>query len=256
MVKRKRNSHIHSPADEEGRAYASSEYWEERYQSGQNLVWYYDFECLEPLIETCISEIGSVLEIGCGDSPLVASLERRSLDLVGIDFSKTIIDGLTKQQKGRKDAKVRYLYMDARQMSFSNEQFGFVVDKGTIDAMLCDSEKGFENVRCILTESLRVMQKNSKLMVISNMEIESENFEEAMQQSIIPVLSNEVDTNWKLDAHTVVSSDGSSHATVYIFTRSLRPCTRALSNQLARKRAGCDPRRDFHLPINISEYDD
>lgn len=256
MVKRKRNTLTQGSADEVGRAYASSEYWEERYQSGHNLAWYYDFECLQPLIETCIPEIGSVLEIGCGDSPLVASLERRSLELVGIDFSKTIIDGLVKQQKGKHDAKVRYVHMDARKMSLNDEQFDFIVDKGTIDAMLCDSEKGFENVRCILTECLRVMKKKSKLMMISNMEIESENFEEAMQESIIPVLSDELVTHWKLDAHAVVSSDGSSHATVYVFTRSPRPYTRALSRLLTKRRDGYDPQRDFHLPIKISEYGD
>jgi hypothetical protein len=255
MSKRKRK--IQSHTDEE-REYASCNYWEERYKSGHNVEWYFDFDCLQPLIEPCIESDGAaVLEIGCGDSPLIASLEERALGLFGIDFSKTIIDGLVKEQK--KSSIAQYLYMDARKMIFGEEHFDFIIDKGTIDAMLCYSKKGFENVRKILLECVRVMKNTAKLMLVSNMEFESENFSDTMQNCIIPVLSHGENLNWRLDVHAVRNDDGTSHASVYIFSSTPRPLTRALAKSINRRR-GQDTKIEralkFSLPIKISDYFD
>ena len=255
MSKRKRKTESHADGERE---YASCNYWEERYKSGHNIEWYFDFNCLQPLIEPCIGTSGAaVLEIGCGDSPLISSLEGRALDLFGIDFSKTIIEGLITEQK--KSSAAQYLYMDARKMTFQAEQFDFIIDKGTIDAMLCDSKKGFANVRQILSECVRVMKRTARIMLVSNMEFESDNFSETMQNCIIPVLSDGEHLNWKLDVHAVRNGDGTSHATVYVFSSVPRPNTRALAKSMkGRGVRGMDLERALHfsLPIKINEYFD
>ena len=49
-------------------------------------------------------------------------------------------------------------------MSFQDEEFDFIIDKGTLDALLCGS--GLENQ--LLKEISRVTKKNGKMLVISH----------------------------------------------------------------------------------------
>jgi hypothetical protein len=60
-------------AKDEG--YSEKKYWEKRYQEKAGYhEWYCNFENLKPLLEEIIVENDSVLEIGCGDSPLLTGL--------------------------------------------------------------------------------------------------------------------------------------------------------------------------------------
>ena len=54
--------------------------------------------------------------------------------------------------------------MDATQMSFPDQEFDFVVDKGTLDALLCGSGRELS----FLKEVSRVTKENGKLIVISH----------------------------------------------------------------------------------------
>ena len=96
--------------------YSSEAYWDNRYQgivrkSGEeSLEWYYSFDTLSPLIHQAvkITKTNStpcvVLEIGCGDRPLIPGFmyadgvfQDRDFSLHAIDFSRSVIDLLVQK---------------------------------------------------------------------------------------------------------------------------------------------------------------
>lgn len=56
--------------------------------------------------------------------------------------------------------------MDVRKLKYSNSSFDFIVDKSTIDALLC-GENSYLNVAIMLKEVQRVLKVNSYYMIIS-----------------------------------------------------------------------------------------
>ena len=240
-------------SSEEGRIsqdYSSESYWDQRYQNGGNHEWYYSFSLLKPLFEKCVggdgSFEGSILEIGCGDKPLIDGFEEMvgtNADLHAIDYSKAIIDAL---KKGENASRITYGAMDARKVSFEDNSFDFVVDKGTIDAMLCseDEEQAFANVRSIVSEALRIMKKSSaKFMIVSHLEVDSDDFNSVLQNCVVPCLDEHRAYIWAIEAHVVktiatphkkngkkrtnaVLEESGGFGTVYIIQSTPRKVTR------------------------------
>jgi ubiquinone/menaquinone biosynthesis C-methylase UbiE len=56
--------------------------------------------------------------------------------------------------------------MDVRDIKYPKENFDFIVDKSTIDAILC-GESSFVNVAKMLNEVQRVLKPNGIYMIIS-----------------------------------------------------------------------------------------
>lgn len=142
-----------------------------------NHEWYFGYDTLAPLVQESMEHLsegpkgriqspGSLLnshslsigatlkalEVGCGDQPLAPGLakdptfeeEGISVEVVAIDYSLTAVRGARKELRdsGVSGVNVRYETMDARHLTYPSESFDLVMDKGTIDAMLC--EKGEE----------------------------------------------------------------------------------------------------------------
>jgi 2-polyprenyl-3-methyl-5-hydroxy-6-metoxy-1,4-benzoquinol methylase len=187
--------------DEEDANYSSKDYWNERYclpcDDNTALLkndllsheWYYTFEDLAPLImqqdiikhrKNEMSQM-KVLEIGCGNKPLITSFNElteeskplfQSKNLYGIDFSEKVIEFLqdcqkdteasvdsvsasnvkkqkktTSQSSSEKketiDKKIHFECLDARNLStsYDNNSFDIIIDKGTMDAMLSEKKK-------------------------------------------------------------------------------------------------------------------
>lgn len=56
--------------------------------------------------------------------------------------------------------------MDCTQMSYNNNSFDFIIDKGTIDALACSDDDEF-NIRSTISECMRVLKSGGIYMVIS-----------------------------------------------------------------------------------------
>jgi ubiquinone/menaquinone biosynthesis C-methylase UbiE len=222
-------------------SYSSQEYWETRYQKVQGFhEWYCSYDNLKPLLEQKISLNHSVLEIGCGDSPLLPGLlEAGHTGLLhGIDFSKSIILKLIDDQTKKSELCVtaEYLEMDARHLKYEDDSWDVVLDKGTLDAMLCDKETGLVNARELTEEACRVLKKSSGVMVfISHIQVETPEFDDWMQNCILPVLDDHRSYLWKIEAHVGSAdnprgdseSESESHSpTVYIISSRPRKFTR------------------------------
>jgi precorrin-6B methylase 2 len=213
--------------------YSSQEYWEGRYQAPEGFhEWYCSYENLKPLLEMHISSSDSVLEIGCGDSPLVTGMLSggHSGKLHAIDFSESIIRKVIDDQTktGVSSSKIDYLEMDARKLTYESDSWDAVIDKGTLDAMLCDKKTGLTNAKELISEACRVLQKSSGVLVfISHIQVETVEFDDWMQNCVLPVLDDHRSYLWTVEAHTGRGRVGETESpTVFIISSKPRRFTR------------------------------
>ena len=145
-----------------GRDYASAEYWEERYQKDKGLFdWYFDYN---EVLERHLMSLGiepPVLVVGCGNSNLSMQLEQKGIyPIVSTDISKTCCRNMSKQYGGC------YLPMDVCSLNFRENSFPCVIDKGTLDALLCG--KNYEvAVTKMMREIGRVLAVNGIFIEIT-----------------------------------------------------------------------------------------
>lgn len=215
--------------------YSSKDYWESRYQEvGGFHEWYFSYDDLQPLLVSHISAEDSVLEIGCGDSPLLTGMldSGHTGKLHAIDFSRSIIEKVIEDQAKLApiSVSITYLEMDARKLIYDQDTWDTVIDKGTMDAMLCDKITGFTNGRALVSEACRVLKKaRGTIVFISHIQPETAEFHSWMQKCILPVLDEYRSSLWKVEAHigsTTHSPEETESPTVYIITSKTRRFTR------------------------------
>jgi EEF1A lysine methyltransferase 4 len=190
--------------------YASKAYWDKRY--AECLIeheWYYSFKILEPLIVESINWTNEtkVLEVGCGDRPLVKELAELDINvgkIEAIDYSQRVIDLLlSKQKKGELSNKINFSFMDACNMTYPSNSFDLVLEKGTMDAILSDKRKGISNAVKLISSIVNVMKPTSTLLLVSHIEIDTEEFELLTHKILLPSLGSKFDVHWKIEAHVV-----------------------------------------------------
>ena len=231
---KKENEH----KEEETDLYHSQTYWEERYQNKKGYhEWYFDYSCLEPLLEGNLSSSNAmVLELGCGDSPMVSAMkDHQQSCLHAIDFSETIVAKLLQDQSSLpKEDRIVYCVQDARNMTcYAANSFDLILEKGTVDAMLCDKKNGFFNVKNIIKEACRVLKKDvlTTFVMVSHMDVESTEFSSFMQQSVLPAMEEyQSMARWVIEAHTQSADASTESATVYKLVAYPRRATRATAN--------------------------
>lgn len=115
--------------------YSSAEYWEERYEGQKECFdWYFDWR---EYFEDNIGKLGiqaPVLIVGCGNSDMSIKIEEQGImPVVSIDISKVVCEFMAEKTNGG-----AYVPMDVCCLQFRDECFECVIDKGTLDAILCD----------------------------------------------------------------------------------------------------------------------
>ena len=88
-----------------------------------------------------------------------------NVEMVCIDFSKEVIK--KRRAKDLKGLTVRFLCIDVRQMKpFSSEEYDLIIDKGTIDCLLCE-DNFIKEVLKAMMECYRVLKMGGKMLIIS-----------------------------------------------------------------------------------------
>jgi EEF1A lysine methyltransferase 4 len=119
--------------------YHSRDYWEETYRASGDAVddWLQTFDVLRPHIESAAQPADRVLIIGNGNSPLGEQMYDAGWhDIVCVDFSPTVTAAMAARAGGRPG--LSYREMDVRRLAFDDASFDAVIDKGTLDAIICD----------------------------------------------------------------------------------------------------------------------
>eukprot|EP00762_Andalucia_godoyi_P006774 ANDGO_00919.mRNA.1 Methyltransferase-like protein 13 len=155
--------------------YASSSYWDERYaRDGEAFDWYVTYAgSLRDLVEQHVSRTGSTLVVGCGTSTLSSDLAADGFSkLTSVDFSRTCIQLMSKRHPG-----LQWLVMDLASLSIPSTSIDAVLDKGTIDTILC-GEGGQERAAVVLGHLARVLKPGGVFLCISH----------AMPDARLPIL--------------------------------------------------------------------
>jgi ubiquinone/menaquinone biosynthesis C-methylase UbiE len=183
----------------------------------------------------------SVLEVGCGDVPLGADLsfELEKLQqetgcssqgivkrIVCIDYSETVVHAMTKHylsapttatdndtktKTDKSGGSLEFAVEDARHLSYPNESFELILEKGTLDAMLSNKESGLANCVLIVTECARVLTMGGYIVIISHLNAHTPNgiswLEEVVQTGLRAGGGN---ANWEIEVHgnDQVSTEG------------------------------------------------
>ena len=86
-------------------------------------------------------------------------------DITNCDISKVVIESMKKRNLvGRPEMK--WDVMDIRKMEYEDNTFDLVIDKSTIDAVMC-GEHSEINAAIILKECQRILKPGGRYVVIS-----------------------------------------------------------------------------------------
>ena len=145
--------------------YGNIEYWKERYESNLNdeYEWFQSWENIYPFIKNFIHPNRNALNIGCGNSPMSFQMLPYFSSIVSTDISETLINQMKKRYP---DEHLQWEVMDCRKMTFPNNFFDYIFEKGTIDALYC-SDSSSNDIIQTLDEISRILKPEGYFISIS-----------------------------------------------------------------------------------------
>ncbi len=147
--------------------YGDPKYWDERYRQQHDTTydWLENYETLKPLLDNIISRDQSILNIGCGNAIVTEDMyDDGYLNIVNTDISPIVIDNMKQRNICRPTMK--WDVDDVLGMQYNNESFDVVIDKSTLDAILC-GKQSFMNAAIMLAEVQRVLKTGGIYLIIS-----------------------------------------------------------------------------------------
>jgi ubiquinone/menaquinone biosynthesis C-methylase UbiE len=87
-------------------------------------------------------------------------------NMENIDISKVVIDQMRDKYKDRASGGMSFKVMNACHLDYPDEHFDCVLDKGTLDSILC-GEGSTGNVAKMLSEVVRVLKPNGVFFMVS-----------------------------------------------------------------------------------------
>lgn len=150
--------------------FRSSDYWDQFFDKvgSEAFEWYSDFIDLASILCKYIKPRDEVLVIGCGNSTLSSDLYDTGIEnITNIDLSDKVIKQMKKQNEKRR-SNMKWLSMDARQMTFDDNQFSVVLDKGTFDALMSNkSQQVPSDINQMLEQIDRVLRLTGRFICIT-----------------------------------------------------------------------------------------
>jgi len=127
--------------------YASVDYWNERYEKGEDIEksfeWFVRYSDIEPILRSTVNykdRTAICVDLGCGTSMFLRDLKNAGYKgpCLGLDYSKGAIDVM----KTRKDClNVDFRVCDATEFHHTVKGASLIVDKSLIDTVMhCEDE--------------------------------------------------------------------------------------------------------------------
>lgn len=150
--------------------FSKEEYWNKFFtkRGNQSFEWYGEYPHLCGLLHKYMKPNDKLLNIGCGNSQLSVDLYDVGFhNNVNIDISNIAIKQMNdKHVPSRKN--LQFKTMDMLQMTFDNEEFSVVLDKGTLDALMSeDTEEVNRKAEKLFSEIKRVLRPCGRYICIS-----------------------------------------------------------------------------------------
>jgi ubiquinone/menaquinone biosynthesis C-methylase UbiE len=148
--------------------YAQKEYWNERFNhTDSNFDWYADWEQLSQYFIPILNQDSNILMVGCGNSKMSNQMYLSNYKkIINIDISEIVIQKMKKQYP-----EMDWQEMDATKMNFEDNYFDCVVDKGTLDAIMCGNDPVPPGN--LIKEMYRVTKKGGHFCIITHGEPET-----------------------------------------------------------------------------------
>eukprot|EP00198_Chlamydomonas_reinhardtii_P001902 XP_001691238.1 SAM-dependent methyltransferase [Chlamydomonas reinhardtii] len=126
---------------------------------------FYGYTALRKVVRQFVKRSKLVLHVGCGNSNFQEGMANDGYQLVNTDISEVVINQMRKKHAGMPG--LRYVVSDCRDMpEFLDCQFGSVIDKGTVDALLC-SQDASADVTAMFREISRVLLPGGMFLLIT-----------------------------------------------------------------------------------------
>eukprot|EP00924_Labyrinthula_sp_SR-Ha-C_P003201 maker-scaffold_15-snap-gene-2.27-mRNA-1 protein AED:0.02 eAED:0.03 QI:247/0/0.66/1/0.5/0.33/3/1065/219 len=159
--------------------YGKIEYWDERYTNEVRVIfvamhslmlhrdaepfdWYQRYSNISEKLTGNLDKSSQILMLGCGVTEDM--FQDGYASIVNIDVSKVVIDQMTERHKDK--STVSWKVMNAQHLDFEDEHFDAIIDKGTLDSILC-GEGSTNNAAMTLKECIRVLKPGGKYICIS-----------------------------------------------------------------------------------------
>merc|ERR1712028_113470 len=145
--------------------YGQVTYWDERYTNDKEVFdWYQRYDGIKSLITRFVEPESRVLMVGCGNSRLSEEMYEDNIkDITNIDISDTCIVDMKKRCVAMED--MRWHTMDVLKLPFNEGAFEAVIDKGTMDSILC-GEGSTKNVAVMCKHISRVLKPGGAYIVV------------------------------------------------------------------------------------------
>lgn len=147
--------------------FGNPDFWEKCYEfyKEETFDWLITFENLWPKIEEYLKAEHRILITGCGNAEFSEKLyDAGYQNIYNIDISKVVIAMMSKRNEMR--SKMSWEVMDICDIKYPNDFFDIVIDKSTIDAVLC-GDNSFLNAAKATNEISRVLKKEGKFFMVS-----------------------------------------------------------------------------------------
>jgi ubiquinone/menaquinone biosynthesis C-methylase UbiE len=146
--------------------YGKPEYWDERYSREiEPFDWYQRYENLKHIFRRYIRLNENILMVGCGNSRVSEDMVNDGYQrIVNIDISSVVIHAMS--EKHRNNPRLIWKVMDVMKMDFLDCEFDAVIDKGTMDAILC-GENSSDNAKKMAQEIYRVLKPGGVFIMIT-----------------------------------------------------------------------------------------
>jgi ubiquinone/menaquinone biosynthesis C-methylase UbiE len=155
--------------DDDGEAplppYGDLAYWEQRYTDDIEVFeWYQDPEAIIPHLKGFLDGEGvRVLVLGTGNSDLAPQIAQSGIEgVVAVDFAKPAI--VKSRKRNREIENISWKVMDVRKLTFGENEFPVIVDKGTLDCLFFVGEA---DVNIALAEIARVLKRGGRFVCVS-----------------------------------------------------------------------------------------
>ena len=137
------------------------------YRRPEPFDWYQEYSGIKDIISQYMTKSDKILNIGCGNSKLSEDLSEEGYeDITNIDFSTKVIT-IMEQTYKEKFPKMKFKVVDVLDMKeFQNGTFNTVLDKGTLDCILC-GDCSVPNAAKMMAEVFRVLAPGGHYMVIT-----------------------------------------------------------------------------------------
>ena len=191
------------------------------YRRPEPFDWYQVYSGIKDIISQYITKNDKILNLGCGNSRLSEELSEEGFeDITNIDFSNKVITIMEEKCKA-KYPKMSFKVMDALDMKeFQTGYFNTVIDKGTLDSVLC-ADNAVPNAQKMISEVFRVLAPGGHYICITygDPEHRKKHFETKTWEKILTEKINKPATSAKESKNPPQNNTERNFHYVYILTK-------------------------------------